>query len=60
VEASIPGAKVENNKFCLSAHLCCVEEAAWGALFKQVRSVLKDKDYPGLRLTQGRKVLDQY
>jgi hypothetical protein len=56
VEASIPGAKVENNKFCLSVHFRCVEEAAWGELFEQVRSVLKD--YPGLRLTQGRKVLE--
>lgn len=24
--ASIPGAKVENNKFCLSVHFRCVEE----------------------------------
>nr|CAB3495752.1 unnamed protein product [Digitaria exilis] len=56
VETSIPGAKVENNKFCLSVHFRCVEESAWGALFEQVRSVLKD--YPGLRLTQGRKVLE--
>ncbi|KAJ1296797.1 hypothetical protein BS78_01G330000 [Paspalum vaginatum] len=56
VEARIPGAKVENNKFCLSVHFRCVEEQAWGALFEQVRSVLKDR--PGLRLTQGRKVLE--
>ncbi|RCV44533.1 hypothetical protein SETIT_9G381600v2 [Setaria italica] len=56
VEASIPGAKVENNKFCLSVHFRCVEEAAWGALFERVRAVLRD--YPGLRLTQGRKVLE--
>jgi len=56
VEASIPGAKVENNKFCLSVHFRCVEEAAWGALFEQVRAVLRD--YPDLRLTQGRKVLE--
>ncbi|WVZ57137.1 hypothetical protein U9M48_007564 [Paspalum notatum var. saurae] len=56
VESSIPGAKVENNKFCLSVHFRCVEEKAWGALFEQVRSVLKD--HPGLRLTQGRKVLE--
>ena len=53
---STPGAKVENNKFCLSVHFRCVEEAAWGALFEQVRAVLRD--YPGLRLTQGRKVLE--
>ncbi|XP_066392302.1 probable trehalose-phosphate phosphatase 9 [Miscanthus floridulus] len=56
VEPSIPGVKVENNKFCLSVHFRCVEEHAWAALFEQVRAVLKD--YPGLRLTQGRKVLE--
>jgi len=56
VEPSIPGVKVENNKFCLSVHFRCVEEHAWEALFEQVRAVLKD--YPGLRLTQGRKVLE--
>nr|CAZ96191.1 putative trehalose-phosphatase (C-terminal fragment) [Saccharum hybrid cultivar R570] len=56
VEPSIPGAKVENNKFCLSVHFRCVGEHAWAALFEQVRAVLKD--YPGLRLTQGRKVLE--
>ncbi|XP_062211427.1 probable trehalose-phosphate phosphatase 9 [Phragmites australis] len=53
---SIPGAKVENNKFCLSVHFRCVDEKRWGALAEQVRSVLKD--YPRLRLTQGRKVLE--
>ncbi|XP_062215455.1 probable trehalose-phosphate phosphatase 9 [Phragmites australis] len=53
---SIPGAKVENNKFCLSVHFRCVDEKRWGALAEQVRSVLKD--YPKLRLTQGRKVLE--
>ncbi|WOL08690.1 putative trehalose-phosphate phosphatase 6 [Canna indica] len=53
---SIPGVKVENNKFCVSVHFRCVEEKNWGALFEQVRSVLKE--YPKLRLTQGRKVLE--
>ncbi|GJN41070.1 hypothetical protein PR202_gn00395 [Eleusine coracana subsp. coracana] len=54
--AAIPGAKVEDNKFCLSVHFRCVDEKRWGALAEQVRSVLKD--YPKLRLTQGRKVLE--
>ncbi|CAM0873454.1 unnamed protein product [Alopecurus aequalis] len=54
--ASIPGAKVENNKFCLSVHFRCVDEKKWGALAEQVRSVLRE--YPRLRLTQGRKVLE--
>ncbi|GJN40755.1 hypothetical protein PR202_gn00053 [Eleusine coracana subsp. coracana] len=53
---AIPGAKVEDNKFCLSVHFRCVDEKRWGALAEQVRSVLKD--YPKLRLTQGRKVLE--
>ncbi|XP_038994756.1 probable trehalose-phosphate phosphatase I [Hibiscus syriacus] len=53
---STPGAKVENNKFCLSVHFRCVEEKKWSELAQQVKSVLKD--YPKLRLTQGRKVLE--
>ncbi|GJN03442.1 hypothetical protein PR202_ga20891 [Eleusine coracana subsp. coracana] len=38
----IPGAKVENNKFCVSVHFRCVDE----------------KDYPKLKLTQGRMVFE--
>ncbi|XP_057489826.1 probable trehalose-phosphate phosphatase D isoform X1 [Actinidia eriantha] len=53
---STPGAKVENNKFCVSVHFRCVDEKSWNALAEQVRSVLND--YPKLRLTQGRKVLE--
>ncbi|XP_022774946.1 probable trehalose-phosphate phosphatase J isoform X2 [Durio zibethinus] len=53
---STPGAKVENNKFCLSVHFRCVDEKKWSELAQQVRSVLKK--YPKLRLTQGRKVLE--
>ncbi|XP_042444600.1 probable trehalose-phosphate phosphatase 6 [Zingiber officinale] len=53
---STAGARVENNKFCVSVHFRCVDEKGWSALFEQVRSVLKD--YPKLRLTQGRKVLE--
>uniref|UniRef100_J3LPB7 Trehalose 6-phosphate phosphatase n=1 Tax=Oryza brachyantha TaxID=4533 RepID=J3LPB7_ORYBR len=57
VEA-IPGAKVENNKFCLSVHFRCVDErrGGGGTVAEQVRAVLRD--YPRLRLTQGRKVLE--
>ncbi|EER97569.1 hypothetical protein BDA96_02G400300 [Sorghum bicolor] len=54
--APIPGATVENNKFCLSVHFRCVQEEKWRALEEQVRSVLKE--YPDLRLTKGRKVLE--
>ncbi|CAL9101491.1 unnamed protein product [Musa textilis] len=53
---STAGAKVENNKFCVSVHFRCVDEKSWGALIEQVRSVMKE--YPKLRLTQGRKVLE--
>ncbi|KAJ4831210.1 hypothetical protein Tsubulata_037035 [Turnera subulata] len=53
---SIPGAKVENNKFCVSVHFRCVEEKMWATLVEQVRSILSD--YPKLKLTQGRKVLE--
>ena len=80
-----PGAKVENNKFCLSVHYRCVDEKVgighhkivihyavtvllkliltncdpwkikkWSGLAQVVKSVLKE--YPKLRLTQGRKV----
>ncbi|KAJ9567524.1 hypothetical protein OSB04_003677 [Centaurea solstitialis] len=52
----IPGANVENNKFCLSVHFRRVEEQSWNDLADRVKSVLKD--YPELRLTQGRKVLE--
>ncbi|KAG5136582.1 hypothetical protein AAZX31_08G135900 [Glycine max] len=53
---SIPGAKVENNKFCCSVHFRCVDEKKWSELAQEVRSVLKE--YPKLRLNQGRKVLE--
>ncbi|KAB1204083.1 putative trehalose-phosphate phosphatase I [Morella rubra] len=54
--SSIPGAKVENNKFCLSVHFRCVDEQRWAALAEQVRLVLSA--YPELKVTQGRKVLE--
>ncbi|KAK8646862.1 hypothetical protein V6N13_120632 [Hibiscus sabdariffa] len=53
---SIPGTRVENNKFCVSVHFRCVDEKSWVALAEQVRSVLNE--YPKLKLTQGRKVLE--
>ncbi|KAE8666814.1 putative trehalose-phosphate phosphatase D [Hibiscus syriacus] len=53
---SILGTKVENNKFCVSVHFRCVDEKSWVSLAEQVRLVLND--YPQLKLTQGRKVLE--
>ncbi|KAK7275755.1 hypothetical protein RIF29_16877 [Crotalaria pallida] len=52
----VPGATVENNKFCLSVHFRCVDEKSWGALAEKVTLVIDE--YPKLRLTQGRKVLE--
>ncbi|KAK7311614.1 hypothetical protein RJT34_09871 [Clitoria ternatea] len=52
----VPGAKVENNKFCLSVHFRCVDEKSWAPLAEKVRLVLNQ--YPQLRLTHGRKVLE--
>ncbi|URD91568.1 hypothetical protein MUK42_00330 [Musa troglodytarum] len=52
----IPGSRVENNIFTLSVHFRCVDEKIWSSLAELVRSVLKD--YPKLRLTLGRKVLE--
>nr|UBY08088.1 TPP7 [Oryza officinalis]UBY08091.1 TPP7 [Oryza officinalis] len=53
---SIPGAKVENNKFCVSVHFRCVDEKSWGALAETVRRVMRE--FPRLRLSQGRMVFE--
>ncbi|XP_035816893.1 probable trehalose-phosphate phosphatase 7 isoform X5 [Zea mays] len=52
----IPGAKVENNRFCVSVHFRRVDEKMWGELSESVRGVLRG--YPKLRLTHGRMVLE--
>ncbi|RLN12131.1 putative trehalose-phosphate phosphatase 8 [Panicum miliaceum] len=51
-----PGARVEHNKFCLSVHFRCVAEKSWSPLAEQVKAVLRD--FPELKLTEGRKVLE--
>lgn len=58
VESSkdIKGAKVENHKFCASVHYRNVDEKSWPTIAQCVHDVLKD--YPRLRLTHGRKVLE--
>ncbi|XP_021900663.1 probable trehalose-phosphate phosphatase D [Carica papaya] len=53
---SIPGAKIENNKFCVSVHYRCVDEKRWDTVAEQVKLVLNE--YPKLKLSQGRKVLE--
>ncbi|CAA3024320.1 trehalose-phosphate phosphatase A [Olea europaea subsp. europaea] len=52
----VAGAKVENNKFCVSVHYRNVEEKSWKVLGQHVEEILKN--YPRLRLTHGRKVLE--
>ncbi|NP_001312864.1 trehalose-phosphate phosphatase A-like isoform X1 [Nicotiana tabacum] len=52
----ITGAKVENNKFCVSVHYRNVDEKSWSAIGESVDELLKH--YPRLRLTHGRKVLE--
>ncbi|GMI64007.1 trehalose-6-phosphate phosphatase G [Hibiscus trionum] len=52
----ISGAKVENHKFCASVHYRNVEEKNWPTIAQCVHDILKD--YPRLRLTHGRKVLE--
>ncbi|KAG8383503.1 hypothetical protein BUALT_Bualt04G0020200 [Buddleja alternifolia] len=56
VTKSTPGARVENNKFCVSVHFRCVDEKRWSELANKVGLVLEG--YPNLRLTQGRKVFE--
>ncbi|CAM8998871.1 unnamed protein product [Rhodiola kirilowii] len=53
---STEGAKVENNKFCLSVHFRCVDEKSWFALAEEVKLVLSG--YPKLELSLGRMVLE--
>nr|AFK33570.1 unknown [Medicago truncatula] len=52
----IKGAKIENNKFCVSVHYRNVEEESWDLVAQRVFDIMKD--YPHLRLTHGRKVLE--
>ncbi|KAK9292570.1 hypothetical protein L1049_020544 [Liquidambar formosana] len=54
--SEIKGAKVENNKFCVSVHYRNVDEKSWTTIAQCVGNILKD--YPRLRLTHGRKVLE--
>ncbi|VAI31981.1 unnamed protein product [Triticum turgidum subsp. durum] len=52
----VAGAKVENNKFCVSVHFRCVDEKSWGALAETVKGVMRE--YPKLRMSQGRMVFE--
>ncbi|XP_020583963.1 probable trehalose-phosphate phosphatase F [Phalaenopsis equestris] len=52
----IIGSKVENNKFCVSVHYRLVDMKSWDLIAQRVFDILKN--YPRLRLTYGRKVLE--
>ncbi|CAN6311971.1 unnamed protein product [Urochloa humidicola] len=52
----IDGAKMEDNKFCVSVHYRNVAEDDYKKVFQRVTAVLED--YPCLRLTHGRKVFE--
>ncbi|MFS7932106.1 putative trehalose-phosphatase [Helianthus anomalus] len=56
VTKDIPGASVENHKFCTSVHYGYVDEKSSPMIAQRVHDVLKD--YPRLTLTHGRKVLE--
>ncbi|XP_073159018.1 trehalose-phosphate phosphatase A-like [Henckelia pumila] len=56
ITKDIVGAKVENNKFCVSVHYRNVDEKSWTTVGEYVNDILKK--YPRLRLTHGRKVLE--
>ncbi|KAL9667881.1 hypothetical protein QQ045_002250 [Rhodiola kirilowii] len=53
---NIVGAKVEDHKFCASVHYRNVDAKDWSAVAQCVHDILKN--YPRLRLTHGRKVLE--
>ncbi|KAL4347576.1 hypothetical protein GQ457_17G019300 [Hibiscus cannabinus] len=52
----IKGVKVENNKFCVSVHYRNVDEKNWKTVAQCVHDVIRN--YPRLRLSHGRKVLE--
>ncbi|KAL6906424.1 hypothetical protein ACP4OV_004025 [Aristida adscensionis] len=52
----IKGARMEDNKFCVSVHYRNVAPEDYETVFQRVSAVLDD--YPLLRLTHGRKVFE--
>ncbi|KAL1558868.1 trehalose-phosphatase [Salvia divinorum] len=56
ITKDIVGAKVENNKFCVSVHYRNVDQKSWSIVGDAVHELLKG--YPRLRLTHGRMVLE--
>ncbi|XP_065006684.1 probable trehalose-phosphate phosphatase 2 isoform X3 [Musa acuminata AAA Group] len=56
ITKDIVGARVESNKFCVSVHYRLVNKEVWPEVAQRVVNLLKD--YPRLRVTHGRKVLE--
>lgn len=56
VTKAIKGATVENNKFCVSVHYRNVDKKNWKLVAQVVNNVLKD--FPSLKVSTGRKVLE--
>ncbi|XAR71809.1 Trehalose-phosphatase [Bertholletia excelsa] len=56
ITKEIGGVTVEHNKFCVSVHYRNVDEMCWTTVAQCVQEILKE--YPRLRLTHGRKVLE--
>ncbi|XP_074379506.1 trehalose-phosphate phosphatase A-like [Apium graveolens] len=56
ITKEIEGATVENNKFCVSVHYRNVNEKSWTTIAGSVHEIMLN--YPRLRLTHGRKVLE--
>lgn len=56
VTSSIEGARVENNKFCVSVHYRNVAEKDWKVVAGLVKQVLEA--FPRLKVTNGRMVLE--
>ncbi|XP_039142417.1 probable trehalose-phosphate phosphatase F [Dioscorea cayenensis subsp. rotundata] len=56
ITKGINGATVENNKFCVSVHYRLVDKKSWPVVARHVENILKN--YPRLKLTNGRKVFE--
>ncbi|KAM5557558.1 hypothetical protein ABKV19_024772 [Rosa sericea] len=56
IARKIEGARVEDNRFCISVHYRKVREEDYGILEEKVKSVIEN--YPDFHLTRGKKVLE--
>eukprot|EP01025_Chloroclados_australasicus_P035794 TRINITY_DN3641_c1_g1_i2.p3 TRINITY_DN3641_c1_g1~~TRINITY_DN3641_c1_g1_i2.p3 ORF type:complete len:283 (-),score=33.72 TRINITY_DN3641_c1_g1_i2:2541-3290(-) len=54
--SKIPGASVENNKYCVSAHFRNCDPDCWSDVAREVDKIARNN--PELKVTKGRKVLE--